>query len=517
MSGRRLMRGKTTSDAKPRRRWEAADTVVAASVGLVALIVVVFVVLCLQGYDTTLAGAKARAQRAAEAIAEGSRWTIAATMASLEAAAAQLVSGATTDDIAAAFDRASSTLPVQPALRIYTADGKLRWQSPGAAEAPDISSTDYFRQLRDGSAPTLGYQEGESGSFTVSKPLERDGVFLGALVAELPGEVLYRLAVPHDLGDGSTVSVIRADGWVVARDPPLREPLNLNATTAWQELNKVKAGAYASESSPVDGMSRIVGFQHVEGINYVAVASISKTIIFAGLWYSIWIVSLLLAPFALVLLAGSFLTARLLRRSQASSQSLAEALDRNEQLFREIHHRVKNNLQSVTALLQVHSIPREVRADLTQRIFAMSAVHEHIYRSGDFGDVRIKDYLHTLISNVKAGADPNIVVVDDLEDVTVDKDAAGPLGLILNEVLSNCFKHAFRDGKAGTVTVSLKRVADDRVELLVEDDGVGFDEAVPAKGIGRKLVAGFARQLGGNFTFTSAGAGSKFAVTFPGR
>ena len=516
MSGRRLMQRKTTNDEKPRRRWETADTVVAASVGLVALIVAVFVLLCFQGYGTTLAGAKSRAQRAAEAVAEGSHWTIAATMASLEVAAAQFVSGATTAEIAAAFDRASSTLPVLPALRIYTADGALRWQSPGAAAAPDIAATESFSQLRDGAAPTLGYQEGESGSFTLSKRLERDGAFLGALVAELPGEVLYRFALPHDLGEGSTVSVIRSDGWVIARDPPLRKPLNLNSTAAWTELNKAEAGAYVSDVSPVDGMSRIVGFQHVDGMNYVAVASISKTVTFGGLWYSIWVVSLPLAPFALVLLVGSFLTARVLRRSQASSQSLAEALDRNEQLFREIHHRVKNNLQSVTALLQVHAIPREVRADLTQRIFAMSAVHEHIYRTGDFGDRRIKDYLHTLISNVKAGADPNIVVVDDLEDVTVDKDAAGPLGLILNEVLSNAFKHAFPHGKAGTVTVSLKRVADERVELVVEDDGVGFDEAVPAKGIGRKLVAGFARQLGGNFTFTS-GAGSKFAVTFPGR
>jgi two-component sensor histidine kinase len=225
---------------------------------------------------------------------------------------------------------------------------------------------------------------------------------------------------------------------------------------------------------------------------------------------------LLLAPIALVLLAGSFLTARVIRRAQANSASLAAALDRNEQLFREIHHRVKNNLQSVTALLQVHAIPRDVRADLTQRLFAMSAVHEHIYRTGNFADVRIKDYLHTLIENVKAGADPRIVVIDDLADVTVDKDAAAPLGLILNEVLSNCFKHAFPDGKAGTVTVSLKRVSDDSVELSVEDDGVGYNDSIPAKGIGRKLVAGFAKQLGGDFTFSSHG-GSKFVLTFPGR
>lgn len=204
----------------------------------------------------------------------------------------------------------------------------------------------------------------------------------------------------------------------------------------------------------------------------------------------------------------------MLRRSQANSRSLAEALDRNEQLFSEIHHRVKNNLQSVSALLQVHKIPNDVRVDLTQRILAMSAVHEHIYRSGDFSNVRIKGYLHTLIAHVKAGADPNIIVVDELEDIAVDKDTAGPLGLILNEVLANCFKHAFPHGRGGNVKVSLHAVGNGLAQLVVEDDGAGFDEAAPGTGIGRKLVAGFVKQLNGEYSVAS-GQGSKFVLTFP--
>ena len=112
--------------------------------------------------------------------------------------------------------------------------------------------------------------------------------------------------------------------------------------------------------------------------------------------------------------------------------------------------------------------------------------------------------------------DPCSIAATCTADVTVDKDAATPLGLILNEVSSNCFKHAFPDGKAGTVTVSLTRVSGDRVVLSVEDDGAGFNAALPAKGIGRKLVAGFAKQLGGDFTFSSPG-GSKFVLIFPGR
>src|SRR4051812_17309751 len=86
------------------RGWGAADTIVAATFGLVALIAAVFVFLCIQGYGSTLAVAESRAQRAAQAVAEGSHWTIAATTASLDVAAAQLINGAPIEDVAAAFN-----------------------------------------------------------------------------------------------------------------------------------------------------------------------------------------------------------------------------------------------------------------------------------------------------------------------------------------------------------------------------------------------------------------------------
>ena len=169
----------------------------------------------------------------------------------------------------------------------------------------------------------------------------------------------------------------------------------------------------------------------------------------AGLWNSIIIVSWLIAPIALALLVGSLITARLLRRSARTQASLATALASNDVLFREIHHRVKNNLQSVASLLQMQPIPHEVKADMSQRIAAMSAVHEHIYRSDDFAHVRVKEYLQTLIEKHPGRAARTCTVIENLDDLSVDKDAATPLGLILNEVVSNAFKHAFKDGRHG--------------------------------------------------------------------
>jgi two-component sensor histidine kinase len=149
-----------------------------------------------------------------------------------------------------------------------------------------------------------------------------------------------------------------------------------------------------------------------------------------------------------------------------------------------------------------------------QRIAAMSAVHEHIYRSNDFATVRVKEYLETLIRNIRAGADPAVAVSEEIADLAVDKDAATPLGLILNEVVSNAFKHAFADGRAGTIAVRLVKQADGRGRLTVEDNGVGFDPAQPAKGIGRRLIAALTQQLGGE-SGTVSGHGSTFTLVFP--
>jgi two-component sensor histidine kinase len=300
---------------------------------------------------------------------------------------------------------------------------------------------------------------------------------------------------------------------VIARLPSLTAPLNLAGTDSYKNLMSEDTGSYLSAKSPVDGVTRMVSYRHVDDLGYVAIASISTDAALAGLWTSIWIVSLLIAPIALALIIGSFITARLLRRTEATSRSLTAALAHNEVLFREIHHRVKNNLQSVAALLQLQPIPKEIKADMGQRIAAMSAVHEHIYRSNVFTVVQVKDYLHTLIENIRAGYDPKVALIEDIEDVAVDKDAATPLGLIVNEVVSNAFKHGFSDGRAGSVAVRLKAEGDQGV-LTVSDNGVGFDPAVPAKGIGRRLIGALVQQLRGQ-SDVIADNGTTFTLRFP--
>lgn len=451
------------------RTWEAADTVIAGSAILVSIIIGVFVLLCFQGYDTTIAEAKNKAQRAANLVAEGSRWVIASARAAVEVASrADPLAGASLDQ----FSDVSRHFPTSVVLGIYDASGRLIGEGSTPSAPRAIDDRDYFAALRS-QEWAIGSQEEVDNRhvFAVAKRQQRSGDLAGVVAVFVDGSVLERLAAPQDLGKGSTISIVRADGWVVARNPPLVHATDLSGTPAMAALTSADQGAYESAASPVDGVPRLVGFKQVPDLGYIALASVSQETALGGLWYSIWVVSLLLAPIALALLVGSFLTAKSMRSNRAAQRSLASALEHNEILFKEIHHRVKNNLQSISSLLQLHPIPPEVRAEMSKRIFAMSAVHEHIYRTSSFEDVHVRDYLLTLIDNIRAGADPRVQVEADLDDIVVGKDSAASLGLILNEVLSNAFKHAFAERDDGKVGVTLKAQAGGRASLVVQDNG----------------------------------------------
>lgn len=526
-AGAAALRGADTEGRKDapgatrtRRRWEAADSVVAGSTLLVAAIVGIFILLCVQGYNSALENARKRALTAANIVAEETHWVFATAKASLDFLATRLDGDpAATPDALADFEAAATTIPMDMRVGIYDASGTLTESGPATSPLRDsIAGNDFFQSVAGGERWAISAQEKnpETGAatFAVARRLDGLGGFEGAAVLIIEADVLRRLGESQELGTGSTISVVRTDGWIIARSLPLPAPMNISGTANYERLMEAESGSYISASSPADGVARIVGFRRVDEHGYIAVASLSKEVVLSGLWTSIWIVSLLLAPIAVALLVGSFVTAGLLRRSEATSRSLAAALEHNETLFREIHHRLKNNLQSVNSLLQLHAIPREVRADMSQRIAAMSAVHEHIYRSNTFSQVRVKDYLHTLIANIRAGQDPRVQVVEDIHDVAVDKDAATPLGLIVNEVVSNSFKHAFIDGRDGIVTVSLKALGDGNATLTVRDNGLGFDPASPVKGIGRRLIQGLTAQLQGETNQVSDN-GSVFTLTFP--
>jgi two-component sensor histidine kinase len=505
-----------------RRRWEAADAVVALSVGLVLVILGIFAVLSWQGYQQTLDSARAKSQQAADLVAAQAGWMLGSSLGALELIESKLAfePAELEPETKAELDAALAALPADASLGLYDPAGAELPNGGTPALPHSIAGTDYFAALANGADWTIApqAQDATSGAplIVVARRLGGD-IFAGVAVLALDAAVMERFWAPQRLGADSTVGLARDDGRFIARYPPLTAPLDLaSASPFWSQIAAAPQGTYESGRSPADGVARVVGFRHLPEFGVVAFGSISQDVMLAGLWNAIWVVLWLLLPIALALLGGSLFAARLLRQSAQTQRKLAGAVAHNEVLFREIHHRVKNNLQSVAGLLQMQPIPREIKANMSQRIAAMSAVHEHIYRSDDFSIVHVRDYLHTLIETIRAGHDPAVEVRAELDDLSVDKDAATPLGLILNEVVTNAFKHAFEDGRAGVLAVRLVVGEDGRGQLTIEDNGVGFDPERPAKGIGRRLIGALTGQIGGEASFASmAGTGSRFTLRFP--
>jgi two-component sensor histidine kinase len=201
------------------------------------------------------------------------------------------------------------------------------------------------------------------------------------------------------------------------------------------------------------------------------------------------------------------------RREARARQQLSRALEQNRVLLREVHHRVKNNLQTVAALISLQPGPPGPKQELVSRIAAMSAVHEHIYAADRFGSLNVADYISTLVARLQRSAGNPVAVDCRLAPLQVTPDQALPLGLIVNEVVSNAFKHAFPDGRAGHITVSLER-ADGHAVLTVRDDGIGYSPRDTTGNMGMKLIESLTRQIDGRHSFANRG-GTIFTLEFP--
>lgn len=208
-----------------------------------------------------------------------------------------------------------------------------------------------------------------------------------------------------------------------------------------------------------------------------------------------------------------------------AEEALRASLQEKEALLKEVHHRVKNNLQVITSLLRLESSrteeggARRVLKDMQGRIMSMALLHETLYRTGIFSRVDLANYLQRLASqlfraqNVTPG---QAVLVFELSSVQVDIDQAIPCGLIVNELLANSLRHAFRDGHGGHVTLHLEQETDGWVRMRVSDTGVGLAadfEARRSRSLGLQLVSDLARQLGGRLEVGS-GPGAAFTTVF---
>ena len=226
------------------------------------------------------------------------------------------------------------------------------------------------------------------------------------------------------------------------------------------------------------------------------------------------------------ILVGHAVVARDISDQKSAERQLKSSLREKEVLLKEVHHRVKNNLQVISSLLNLQAanisdpLALSMFRESQDRVRSIAFFHEHLYQSEDLARVDVAAYLKTLADNLlKSYAATRTGVTTTVRvdsDVRLGVDMAIPCGLIVNELVTNALKHGFRDGRPGTIAVDLRAASQRDLVLEVADDGVGLPPGYAigtARTLGHQLVLTLVKQLNGRLTAEND-KGARFEITF---
>ncbi len=212
-------------------------------------------------------------------------------------------------------------------------------------------------------------------------------------------------------------------------------------------------------------------------------------------------------------------------RKKEDEENLKNSLAEKEVLLKELHHRAKNNLQLISTLLKFqtrHSKDQEslrILKELQNRLNIMAMLHDKLYQSESLSDIDFETYLKSIVINIvkTLNFNPEKIYVNlDIGDLKLDVNKAIPCAMVINELVTNSFKHAFIEDKEGEIKILFKPQGDNSYILVVSDDGAGMSEEVDlrtSKSLGLKIVRLLVQQLHGNITITRNG-GTQFEIRF---
>ena len=392
-------------------------------------------------------------------------------------------------------------LPGHVQAYVVNADGLTLYSTDPQVKPIDIRDREYFSALAKGASeyisPMLVSRLNGEQIFVYSRRLQRGNTFAGAAIVSFSADMLSSIWELIDLGPGSTVGIIRADGKVVARYPKPGGPIDLGQYVLFTDyLKKRDYGVYAAVS-PADGARRIVGYRRVPGTELVVQASAGYDENMREFWRNLYFTISFAGATAIGLAVGSAWIASLLKRDALRNRELERAVEQNQMLMREIHHRVKNNLQIIQSLIRLQPLPDGVRNALFDRLSAMSAVHEHIYHYDRFSEISADMLIPSVINPLVRAYKPDVSVEYDLDACSVSNDQATSLALLVGEVATNALKYAFADAASGKLVVRLKALDAGRARLEIQDNGPGFDPDSNVPGMGTRLIAASVQQLDG--------------------
>ena len=217
--------------------------------------------------------------------------------------------------------------------------------------------------------------------------------------------------------------------------------------------------------------------------------------------------------------------ARDVTRRRQHEAAVAASLREKEVMLKEIHHRVKNNLQIICSLLNMQADAindaqtRAAFGETRNRVRSMALIHEQLYQTPDLAHINLGEYLETLVASIKRSANQNgerLAFAFDCQNVALDIDRAVPCGLIVNELVTNAIKYAFPGGRSGAIQLQL-RAQEQTVILSVRDDGIGMKSDFnweQSDSIGLQLVAALTEQLEGEVALESGQSGTLWTIRF---
>jgi len=214
------------------------------------------------------------------------------------------------------------------------------------------------------------------------------------------------------------------------------------------------------------------------------------------------------------------------KESQQVTARLRASEERKAALLREVHHRVKNNLAVICSLFYLQSThtkdkdAAQIFRDMENRVHSMALVHESLYGSENLARIDFAEYAQALARDIlssHAGPNAPVLLKSEMEPLIMGADLAVPCGLILNELISNAFKHGLPHAADGEIKLTLRSGPEHKCSLCVEDNGVGIpaDLAVdPGKALGLRLVRSLTQQIRGSFELVKVDRGTSARLQF---
>jgi two-component sensor histidine kinase len=219
--------------------------------------------------------------------------------------------------------------------------------------------------------------------------------------------------------------------------------------------------------------------------------------------------------------------ARDISERKRAEEQIKSSLREKEVLLQEIHHRVNNNLQIISSLLNLQSqsvqdqAERAIFQESQDRVRSMALVHEQLYRSKDLASIEASEYLQAVTANLFRSycVNPSLIKLRvEMDQLKLGIKTAIPCGLLINELVSNALKHAFPNDRAGEVRVELRSLQDGQFLLRVSDDGIGLPQGLDmhrTQSLGLRLINTLSKQLGGSVQL-GPGPGTTLEVRFAG-